>query len=156
MLKLIQQREKLVYSLLFLLCVSMIISCGTVQTATPAPQQPSPEATHPFHGTVTTLDGDFIVTLDVTPNLSGTNVFLVHVEDAHTNKLTMPVAITLYTTMQDMDMGTDSLTLHPGGSGLFSATADNLSMAGHWAIGIVIQTSDHVTHKAGVSFVLSR
>jgi len=28
-------------------------------------------------------------------------------------------------------------------------------MAGHWAIGIAIQTSDRVIHKAGVSFFMA-
>lgn len=64
------------------------------------------------------------------------------------------VEITLYTTMQDMAMGTDSVVLHANGSGQFSATSDVLNMGGHWSIGITVQTADHIVHKAGVSFVL--
>jgi 5-hydroxyisourate hydrolase-like protein (transthyretin family) len=80
-------------------------------------------------------------------------VFTVHVLDAHTGQLASHVTITLYTTMQDMAMGTDSIALHANGKGQFSATSDNLSMSGHWAIGIAIQTPDHALHKAGVSLV---
>jgi len=73
--------------------------------------------------------------------------------DNRTGEPAARVIITLYTTMQDMAMGTDSLVLHSDGNGQFSATSDNLSMAGHWAIGIAIQASDHTMHRAGVSFV---
>jgi len=65
------------------------------------------------------------------------------------------VVITLYTTMQDMPMGTDSVVLRAEGGGQFSATSDILSMGGHWALGITIQTANHVIHKAGVSLLLS-
>ncbi len=145
------------WSILLLLCVSVINGCG----ATPSPtttfrQQPQPTAVaQPFHASMKTLDGDFTVTLDITPNRSGTNVFTVQVMDNHRNKLASHLNITLYTTMQDMPMGTDSIVLHADEKGQFSATSDNLSMAGHWAVGITIQTSDHLLHKAGVSLVTS-
>ena len=54
--------------------------------------------------------------------------------------------------MQDMLMGTDAIHLHADSSGSFSATGV-LSMQGHWAIGIVIQTLDHRLHKGGVMLV---
>ena len=95
------------------------------------------------------------MTLDITPNRSGPNVFTVQVMDNHTEKLAGRLNITLYTTMQDMAMGTDSITLHADENGNYSATSDNLSMSGHWAIGIAIQTPDHALHKAGVSLVTS-
>jgi hypothetical protein len=65
------------------------------------------------------------------------------------------VEITLYTTMQDMLMGTDSVVLHADGPGRFSGTSDVLSMGGHWAIGITIRTLDHIVHKAGVRLFVS-
>ena len=64
------------------------------------------------------------------------------------------VVITIYTTMQDMDMGTDSVVLHAEEHGQFSASSDILNMGGHWDLGIVIQTTDHLIHKAGISFVM--
>ncbi|MFL5707140.1 MAG: FixH family protein [Ktedonobacteraceae bacterium] len=145
------------WSIVLLLCVSVINGCG----ATPSPtteirQQPHATAVaQPFHASVKTLDGDFTVTLDITPNRSGANVFTVRVMDNHRNKSASHLNITLYTTMQDMPMGTDSIVLHADEKGHFSATSDNLSMAGHWAVGITIQTSDHLLHKAGVSLVTS-
>lgn len=142
------------WCLLLFLCLGVISGCGTVSSPTTTLRQPPPTAVaQPFHGTVKTLDGDFTVTLDITPNRSGPNVFTVRVMDDHTGKLASHVNITLYTTMQDMAMGTDSITLRADEKGDYSATSDNLSMSGHWAIGIAIQTPDHALHKAGVSLV---
>jgi len=49
-------------------------------------------------------------------------------------------------------MGTDAIHLHGDSNDSFSATGV-LSMQGHWAIGIVIQTPDHRLHKGGVMLV---
>ena len=143
-------------SLLLLLCVGAISGCGALAPSpTARAQQPLPAIAHPFHATMKTLDGAFIVALDITPNRSGPNVFMVQVRDSRTGKPATPVAITLYFTMQDMPMGTDSITLHVGGSGLFSATSNDLSMGGHWAISMTIQTPDQRIHKAGVRVLTS-
>lgn len=140
---------------MLLLCISMITGCGAPPSPTaPIGQQPQPtEVAQPFHATVKTFDGDFTVALDITPNRSGTNVFMVRVMDNRTGKPAIHVVTTLYTTMQDMSMGTDSVLLRADGKGQFSATGDNLSMAGRWAIGIAIQTADHTIHQAGVTLV---
>ena len=139
---------------LLVLYLSILSGCGTSSTPI-IQQQPQPTAVaRPFHATVQTFDGDFTVTLDITPNHSGVNMFMAQVRDNHANQPATHVRIMLYTTMQDMDMGTDSLALHDDGMGQFSATSTNLSMGGHWAIGITISTADHIIHKAGVSFVM--
>lgn len=149
-------RRRTLSGLLLLLCVGAISGCGALSPSpTVRAQQPAPTIAHPFHATVKTLDSAFIVTLDITPNRSGPNVFMVQVRDTHTGKPATPVAITLYFTMQDMPMGTDSITLHAEGNGLFSATSNDLSMVGRWAIGMTIQTPDQRIHKAGVSFLTS-
>ena len=140
---------------MLLFCASVITSCSASPTTTTALQQ-SPQSTKvadPFHVTVKTFDGDFTVTLDITPNRPGTNVFMVHVLDNYTHKLVTHANIMLYTTMQDMPMGTDSILLHTDRQGQFSAASDNLSMDGRWAIGITIQTPDHTIHKAGVNLM---
>jgi len=141
-------RRKAVWTSLLLLCVGVISGCGSAP-----PPSLTPQAAPPFHETLETRDGTFTITLDITPNRSGTNVFLAQVMDNRTGEPAARVIITLYTTMQDMAMGTDSLVLHADGNGQFSATSGNLSMAGHWAIGIAIQASDQSMHQAGVSFV---
>lgn len=148
---------KLVWMALLFLFFGMISGCGTPSSPTTAVgQQTQPSAAaHPFHDTVKTLDGDFSITLDITPNHSGTNVFRVRVIDTLANTPATHITITLYTTMQDMPMGTDSIILHAEGNGQFSATSDTLSMDGHWAIGITIQTPDHIVHKVGVSLLTS-
>ncbi len=148
---------KLVWMALLFFGVSIISGCGAPSSPTTAVgQQTQPSAAaRPFHDMVKTLDGDFSITLDITPDRSGTNVFRTRVIDTKTNTPATHITITLYTTMQDMPMGTDPITLHAEGSGQFSATSDTLSMDGHWAIGITIQTSDHVVHKAGVSLLTS-
>lgn len=146
--------RKALWSMLLLLCVGVIGGCSVTSSPTTViRRQPSPtEVAQPFHGTMKTFDGAFTVTLDITPNRSGPNMFIVHAIDNHTNKMAIDVHITLYTTMQDMPMGTDSIILHGDGKGQFSAASDNLNMAGQWAAGIAIQTPDHTIHKAGVIF----
>jgi copper transport protein len=140
-----------------LLGLGMLAGCGTgAKTATTTLSHPQPTATSgPFHTSVQTFDEDFTITLDITPNRSGPNHFTAQIMDNHTHTFASHVVITLYTTMQDMPMGTDSLVLHGEGGGQYSATSTVLSMGGHWALGITIQTPNHVVHKAGVSFVLS-
>jgi copper transport protein len=139
----------------------LVGACGSAIPGPSTSGQPSSTFTPqqaatvlPFPATIKTLDGAFTITLDVTPNHAGNNQFSVLVLDNQTSKPAAQVVLTLYITMQDMPMGTTSLTLHADGNGHFSANGANLSMAGHWAIGIVVQTADHVEHKAGVSFVI--
>lgn len=140
-------------SLLLFLCISLTGGCATTHTATVA-TQPSPVVTaSSFHITVETFDRAFTLTLTISPDHAGPNRFTLQVKD-HTGRPAEHVEITLYTTMQDMSMGTDSVVLHPDGPGQFSTTSDVLSMGGHWAIGIVIQAADHVIHKAGVMLAI--
>jgi hypothetical protein len=54
--------------------------------------------------------------------------------------------VSLQTTMLDMAMGTDSVTLQPGGNGSFSGQG-TLSMSGHWRLRVVIHTADHALHE---------
>lgn len=139
--------------------LGVLSSCGaSAPIATTTTTLPRPQPTisaGPFHTTVQTFDGDFTLTLDITPNRSGPNRFNMLVMDNNTHTMATHVVITLYTTMQDMPMGTDSVVLHAEGGGKFSATSDVLSMGGHWALGITIQTTNHIIHKAGVSLILS-
>lgn len=145
---------------IFLVGGALLSGCGTsASTTTPTPpsslSQPT-SATGPFHTIVQTFDGDFTIALDITPNRSGSNRFHAQVTDNHTRKPALHILLTLYTTMQDMPMGTDSVVLQAGDGGQFSAMSTVLNMGGHWAIGLTIQTTDHVIHKAGVSFVVPR
>jgi hypothetical protein len=140
-------------SLLLFLCISLTDGCATTHTATVA-TQPSPVVTaSPFHTTIETFDRAFTLTLIITPGHAGANRFTLQVKD-RTGTPAEHVEITLYTTMQDMSMGTDSVVLHPDGPGQFSATSDVLNMGGRWAIGIAIWTADHVMHKAGVMLAI--
>lgn len=142
-------------ALICLFSLSILSACGAASSTTTLQQQPQPTTVaRPFHATVQTFDGDFTVILDITPNHSGINRFMAQVKDNHANRPAAHVHIILYTTMQDMAMGTDSIALRDDGEGQFSATSDNLSMGGHWAIGIAIATADHIIHKAGVRFVM--
>lgn len=148
---------KVAWMVVLCLGVSILSGCGAPAPATTASgQQTQPAApAGPFHNKVQTFDGAFTITLDITPNRSGTNVFQAQVFTTRTNTPATHLTITLYTTMQDMPMGTDSIVLYNDGHGQFSATSDALSMNGHWAIGITIQTPDHMIHKAGVSLLTS-
>jgi copper transport protein len=131
-----------------LVCVGLMnVFGGTLTTSTSAatPQQPGAKQA-PFTATVRTTDGKFNVTLNVNPNRFGTNIFTVSVVDNSTGKPATNIGVTLYTTMLDMDMGTESVNLLPDGKGHFSASGD-LAMAGSWQIRIQIRTPDATLHE---------
>ena len=137
------------------LCLGLLSSCGKTptQTVQDTPHtSPTSEGRQPFHAAIQTFDRELTVTLTITPNRAGTNVFTVRLRANHPGALLTAVSVTLYTTMQDMPMGTDAIRLHADSDGSFSATGI-LSMQGHWAIGLLIQTADHRIHKGGVMLV---
>ena len=134
-----------------LICVGLMNAfAGTLSPVTPTQQQ-APANTRPFNTTVKTSDNKFTITFNVNPNRFGTNIFTVSVVDNSTGRPTTNVGVSLYTTMLDMDMGTDTVNLLPDGKGHFSASGD-LGMPGHWQIRIQIRTPDNTLHEAKVDF----
>ncbi len=134
-----------------LLCVGLMnVFGGTLSLTTGAPP-PTIGPAKPFTTTVKTSDSKFTVTLNINPNRFGTNVFTASVFDNKTGKPTTNVGVSLYTTMLDMDMGTDNVNLLPDGKGHFSASGD-LSMGGNWQLRIQIRTPDNALHEAKVQF----
>lgn len=134
-----------------LICVGLLnVFGGTLLPATAAQPQTGGQA-KPFNASIQTTDNKFTVTLNVNPNRFGTNTFTVSVVDNSTHAPTTKVGVSLYTTMLDMDMGTDSINLLPDGKGHFSANGD-LSMGGHWQVRIQIRTPDNTLHEAKVDF----
>jgi copper transport protein len=133
-----------------LVCVGLMNAfAGTLSPVAPAQQAPA--NTKPFNTTVKTSDKKFTITFNVNPNHFGTNIFTVSVVDTSTGKPTTNVGVSLYTTMLDMDMGTDTVNLLPDGKGHFSASGD-LSMSGRWQIRIQIRTPNNTLHEARVDF----
>ncbi len=134
-----------------LLCVGLLnVFAGTLTPAAAQSQNPPTGATAgAFQGTTQTTDGKYSVTLTISPNHFGTNVFTVQVTNISTGKLLGPndVGVTINTTMLDMNMGTESTDLQPDGKGGFSANAD-LSMGGDWRIEVRLHTLDNRLHTA--------
>ena len=134
-----------------LVCVGLLnVFGGTLLPATTTQPQTVVQS-KPFNTSFQTRDDKFTVTLNINPNRFGMNVFTVSVVDNKTHTPTTNVGVSLYTTMLDMDMGTDSINLLPDGKGHFSANGD-LSMSGHWQVRIQIRTSDNTLHEAKVDF----
>jgi len=134
-----------------IICVGLLnVFGGTLSPISAAQQQQQTggKAQH-FTTSVRTTDGKFTATLTVNPNRFGTNVFTVSAADNSTRAPATNIGVSLYTTMLDMDMGTDTLNLLPDGKGHFSARGD-LSMAGDWQIRIQIRTPDATLHEASV------
>jgi len=104
-----------------------------------------------FAGTLTS-DNEFTVTLDVTPNRTGTNVFRVSVAETKTGAPVTRVGVSLYISSLDMDMGTETVNVQPDGKGHFSATGD-LLMGGDWQIRIQLRTPDNRLHEAIVKLL---
>jgi copper transport protein len=113
----------------------------------PVPTTPS----NPFTVTQKTTDGKFTLTFHVTPNSFGDNEFTVTVLDSK-GQPNANVGISLYNTMEDMDMGTRHLNLQPDGKGQFKGN-DQLDMSGHWQVRIDVRTPDGGTSHTTVNFV---
>jgi nitrogen fixation protein FixH len=79
-------------------------------------------------------------------------VFTVSAVDTSTGTPATNIGVSLYTTMLDMDMGTDTVNLLPDGKGHFSGTGD-LAMPGDWQIRVQIRTPDARLHEASVKLV---
>src|SRR5713101_7608724 len=135
-----------------LICVGLLnVFAGTLSPTAAAQQQQTTANAKPYNTTVKTTDNKFTIAFNVNPNRFGTNAFTVSVVDNKTGKPTTNVGVSLYTTMLDMDMGTDNINLLPDGKGHFSASGD-LSMGGNWQIRIQIRTPDDTLHEAKVDF----
>lgn len=133
-----------------LLCVGLMsVFGGTLAGTTTTGQQPTTTKTSVYNTTLQTTDNKFTVKLNINPNRFGTNVFTVVVIDNSTGKATTNVSVTLFTTMLDMDMGTDNVALQSNGKGNYSASGE-LAMDGNWEIRIVIHTPDATLHEASV------
>jgi len=129
------------------------VFAGTLVVVPPATTQQQPGAkTPPYSSTLHTSDNRFTALLEVNPNRFGANVFTVTVTDNNTGKIDTNVSVNISTTMLDMDMGTDIISLLPDGKGHFSGSGD-LSMAGNWQINIQIRTADHTLHLATAKIV---
>jgi len=138
-----------------LICAGLMdVFAGTLSPIAVAQPQQQQSGNQPqaFTTTAPTKDGTFKVTLSVNPNHFGTNVFTVSAIDTATGKPATNIGVSLYTTMLDMDMGTDTITLQPDGKGHFSGTGE-LSMPGNWEIRIVIHTPDGILHETSVKLV---
>jgi len=137
-----------------LICVGLMnVFAGTLSPiAATQQQQQTASKPKPYTTTTPTKDGKFKVTLSVNPNRFGTNVFTVSTVDTATGKPATNIGVSLYTTMLDMDMGTDTVNLQRDGKGHFSGTGD-LTMPGNWEIRIQIRTPDASLHEASVKLV---
>lgn len=129
------------------------VFAGTLSViSTTATQQQTGAKTPPYTSTIHTTDSKLTALLDINPNRFGANVFTVTVTDNSTGKIDTNVSVNVSTTMLDMDMGTDIISLLPDGKGHFSGSGD-LSMSGNWQISIQIRTVDHTLHEANVHIV---
>jgi copper transport protein len=137
-----------------LICVGLMnVFAGTLSPiAVTQQQQQTGSKPQPYTTTAPTRDGKFKVTLSVNPNRFGTNVFTVSAVDTATGKPATNIGVSLYTTMLDMDMGTDTINLQPDGQGHFSGSGD-LAMPGNWEIRIQIRTPDATLHETSVKLV---
>lgn len=137
-----------------LICVGLMnVFAGTLSPIAATQQQQQTGSKPQLYTTTTpTKDGKFKVTLSVNPNRFGTNVFTVSAIDTATGKPATNIGVSLYTTMLDMDMGTDTVNLLPDGKGHFSGSGD-LAMPGNWGIRIQIRTPDATLHEASVKLV---
>lgn len=135
-------------------CVGLMnVFVGTsAPTSVTQPQKPATVASTAYNTTAQTADHAYVIKLNINPNRFGTNIFTVTVIDNQTGKQTTNVGVTIFTTMLDMDMGTDSVSLQSDGKGHFSAVGD-FAMSGDWQIRVQVRSPDHILHEASVKIV---
>jgi copper transport protein len=136
-----------------LICTGLLnVFAGTLTPTTVAPPaQQQVTTVKPYTGTLKTSDNTLTVQLTVSPARFGPNTFTVIARDS-SGKVQSNVGVTIYTTMLDMDMGTNSLDLQPDSKGNFTGTGD-LDMSGHWQLRVQIRTVDNKLHEAQVKIV---
>jgi hypothetical protein len=140
-----------------LLCTGLMnVFAGTLLPAAPAAppppaQQQQTQAIKPFTATVKTTDNQFTIQLKISPNRFGPNTFTVKVLDKN-GKPDTNVGVSIYTTMLDMDMGTQSVNLQPDNQGGFNANGF-LDMSGNWQIRVQVRTPDFKLHEVKVKLV---
>ncbi|MHB8596274.1 MAG: copper resistance protein CopC [Ktedonobacteraceae bacterium] len=145
-----------VMSVAVLICVGLMnVFAGTLAPVASAPQAQQQTATTATHAyVVLTSDKTLNVTLKITPDAAGANLFVVTVQNATTHEAITNVNIVLSISSLDMDMGTAIVSASPDGTGSFKATG-NLLMGGNWQIRVQIRTPDHVAHVAIIRTVVS-
>ncbi len=140
-----------------LLCTGLLnVFAGTLTPANVASSTTQPQQTttvKPYTSTLTTSDNAFTIKLTISPDRFGPNVFTVTALDS-TGKVQKNIGVSIYTTMLDMEMGTDALNLQPDGKGNFTSNGD-LDMGGNWQIRIQIRTLDNKLHEAKVKITAS-
>lgn len=145
-------RWESVLGVMVLLCTGLLgVFSGTLQSNVATPVPP-PVTSKPYVAQVVTADKQFTITMKIAPNTAGANTFTATVRDRHGVLVpTANIGVSLYLTMLDMDMGTQSINLQPAKDGSFSAQ-DSLSMEGHWSLKINVQTTDNTLHSATIDF----
>jgi len=139
-----------------LICTGLMnVFAGTLQPV--AAQQNQPQTIQepgshgkPFNATIQTTDSKFKLKLAIAPNSFGTNLFTVNVLDSD-GKQDTNVGVSVYLTMLDMDMGTDTVNLQPNDKDGFGAEGD-LSMPGNWQLRLQVRTLDNNLHEATLKF----
>lgn len=91
-----------------------------------------PASAGPYQGTETTEDGS-VITLQVSPNVTGENQFEVSIKRADGSVIKDLEQVTLSLTHLDMDMGIYEITIPKNDSGIYKAD-DYISMPGNWSI----------------------
>lgn len=140
-----------------IICVGLMnVFAGTLQPASAnqpqqTQQQPAVAPVKPFNATVQTSDKLYTVKVTITPARFGANVFEASVFDSK-GKQDSNVGVSIYTTMLDMDMGTNAVNLQPDGKGSFSTNAD-LDMPGNWQLRIEVRTPDNKLHETTIRMV---
>jgi len=133
-----------------LLCVGLLnIFASTLTPALAQPQTPPNGTGGGFHQSAETGDSKYSVTLTISPNRFGTNVFAVQVTDIASGQQlnANQVGVTVSTIMLDMDMGATSTDLQSDGKNGFSASID-FPMGGNWRIDVRLHTLDNSLHTA--------
>jgi copper transport protein len=139
-----------VLGLAVLLCTGLLnVFAGTLLPASANQASTQPSVTvKPFHTTLQTKDKQFTLDITVTPNRFGSNICTVSVLDSK-GKPDTQVGVSVYTTMLDMDMGTDAWNLQPDGKGHFRLEID-LNMGGRWQLRVEVRTVQGTLHEGTI------
>jgi nitrogen fixation protein FixH len=132
-----------------LICIEVMnVFAGSVVLASRSKSPNSVAPSPPYRATMKTTDDQLTLKVLVTPNRFGVNTFTVTVLQQDGMALD-GAQVAIYTTMTEMDMGTDVIALKPIGAGQYSAQGD-LSMSGRWRLRIVVRTGPSTIHEVSI------
>jgi len=150
----LQRRFRYVVTIEVVIALCLLLVVGVLTSLSP-PRPPNPSVTSsPLirQGQI----ADLTYRLVINPGRVGPNTFEVAVTGKDGQPAQYITNVEAYFVMEDMDMGTEVLNFTPlkHTPGYYEATADVLSMSGHWEVDLIIRRAGFEDAKAVLHYMI--